>query len=135
MIAVGKLLQKRLVARAVLDASAVLTVLRAERGAEVVAPLIPDSLISSVNLSEVMAKLIERGAKPDRAQEIVLGLPCTIVEFDAEGAIVAARLISSTRSLGLSFGDRACLALALKTRLPAFTTDRAWQSVRSGIEV
>ncbi len=36
---------------------------------------------------------------------------------------------------GLSFGDRACLALARILDLPALTTDRAWQDVDVGVTV
>jgi PIN domain nuclease of toxin-antitoxin system len=122
-------------AKVVLDASAILAVLRAEPGAQTVAPVIADSLVSAVNFSEVIAKLIERGARPDDAEEIALGLPYTIIGFDADEGVAAARLISRTRSLGLSFGDRACLALAESTGLPALTADRSWQSVQSEIKV
>lgn len=35
----------------------------------------------------------------------------------------------------LSFGDRACLVLARKLDLPAFTTDRAWEVVEVNVSV
>jgi PIN domain nuclease of toxin-antitoxin system len=37
---------------------------------------------------------------------------------------------ASTRKLGLSLGDRACLALAKRLRVPAYTADRAWAAVQ-----
>ena len=36
---------------------------------------------------------------------------------------------------GLSLGDRACLALALKRNLPAFTTDDEWKKCKHGVQV
>jgi ribonuclease VapC len=44
----------------VLDASAILAFLNQEVGAEQVAETLTDAVISAVNLSEVMTKLIER---------------------------------------------------------------------------
>ena len=40
-----------------------------------------------------------------------------------------------TRAQGLSLGDRACLALALRLGLPALTTDRAWVELDVGVAV
>lgn len=48
-----------------------------------------------------------------------------IYPADEELAGDIAKLRVSTRSLGLSLGDRACLALALKLQLPALTSDIA----------
>jgi PIN domain nuclease of toxin-antitoxin system len=41
----------------------------------------------------------------------------------------------STRKLGLSLGDRACLALAARTRRQALTTDKDWAKLDTGIEI
>jgi ribonuclease VapC len=38
-------------------------------------------------------------------------------------------------TLGLSIGDRSCLALAAEHDLPAVTADRAWSALDAGIEV
>jgi len=40
-----------------------------------------------------------------------------------------------TRSSGLSFGGRACLALAEHRGVPVVTADRSWQSLNIGIEI
>ncbi len=47
--------------RRVLDASALLVLLNAEPGAEVVSQAHPQGVMSAVNLSEVIAKLAEAG--------------------------------------------------------------------------
>jgi ribonuclease VapC len=41
----------------------------------------------------------------------------------------------STSAHGLSLGDRACLGLALRLRVPALTADRAWSRLKSGVKV
>jgi ribonuclease VapC len=57
------------------------------------------------------------------------------VPFDAEMAYRAGCLRSLTKSAGLSFGDRACLALADSLDVPALTSDRAWASLNLNIRV
>jgi hypothetical protein len=45
------------------------------------------------------------------------------------------RLLPRTRGLGLSLGDRACLALAVSRRVPVWTADRAWLDFESDIPI
>jgi ribonuclease VapC len=40
-----------------------------------------------------------------------------------------------TAPLGLSLGDRACLALAILLRLPIYTSDRVWKKLALGVEI
>lgn len=120
----------------VFDASALLAMIFGERGAsEILLAMEDGAVVSAVNLSEVLTRLAERGATDDRADEIVVPLVLDVRAFDEEQAHRAARLRAPTRHLGLSLGDRACLALAQQTGLPAVTTDRAWATLNLGIEV
>lgn len=111
---------------AVLDASAVLAVLHNERGAERVRAALPGALLSTVNLGEVISKLVERGMPADIALDAVLALSPEIVPLSQKQAVVAGALRTDTRKAGLSFGDRCCLALAIERMLPALTGDAAW---------
>jgi ribonuclease VapC len=46
------------------------------------------------------------------------------------------RLRASTASLGLSLGDRACLAQARELERPALTADKSWRAVKvKGLKV
>lgn len=110
---------------AVLDASAVLALLRREPGEDVVAPLLGRAAWSAVNLCEVAGKLTDLGMPAADVVEALDGLSLTVHDFDPEMGFVAAEL---RRALprSLSVGDRACLALARRLRLPAVTADRAW---------
>lgn len=119
----------------VLDASAVLALLRNEPGADLVAGLIAGSVVSAVNVTEVVAKLIERGAPAKDAIMITRALPFAIVSHDEELATSAGALWAQTRNVGLSLGDRACLALAARENLPAVTADRRWTEVQAAIGV
>lgn len=122
--------------KSVLDASAVLALLYNEPGsATVAAALAAGAVISTVNLSEVVAKLRERGIPEAAARTTTLALGITVVDFDTALAFAAGFLRPLTRAVGLSFGDRACLALAQQLGLPALTTDRSWGTPTLGITV
>ncbi|EDN66875.1 PilT-like protein [Beggiatoa sp. PS] len=110
----------------VLDASALLAFLHNEKGAERVAKNVHGAIISTVNLTEVMTKLFEKGLTRETIQRILKALHLEMVNFDAEMASKAAELRLITRHLGLSLGDRACLAVAEQLNLPVLTTDKQW---------
>jgi PIN domain nuclease of toxin-antitoxin system len=115
----------------VLDASAVLAVLNGEPGEKKVIPILAESAICAVNLTEVAAKLIEVGMDEASAQIAVsvLGIR-EIVDFAEDLAWEAAQLRPLTKQYGLSLGDRTCLALARKLNVPAVTADKEWSKLK-----
>ena len=126
---------------AVLDASALLALLKGEPGAERVAEALEQgAYLSAVNLAEVLSKLADWGEDPAEAQARMaqvglLGATVEVLPFTGEDALEVARLRALTRAYGLSFGDRACLALARRLGLPALTAERAWAELDLGIPV
>jgi len=121
--------------RIVLDASAVIAVLRGEVGAERVVAVIDNSIVSSVNLAEVQTNLVDAGMDENLAwfHIATLGLPS--VPFDDALARITGALVRYTRPLGLSLGDTACLALAINRKAKVYTADRAWKALSLGIEI
>ncbi|WP_157215913.1 type II toxin-antitoxin system VapC family toxin [Flavisphingomonas formosensis] len=119
----------------VLDASALLAAMLGEPGAEEVARLLPEARIGAVNLSEVIAKLQERGVPDDAIRESLADLDLDVVPFDSAQAVRAGFLRAATRKAGLSLGDRACLALALENGIPAVTADVGWGVLDVGAEL
>ena len=119
----------------VLDASALLALLNREPGHEEIAEVIRDAAISAVNLSEVAAKLADRGMPGEAIREALEGLALEIHDFNQELAFQAGFLHPLTRSKGLSLGDRACLALGQQLNLPVLTTDWIWEELDLGVEV
>ncbi len=115
----------------ILDASAVLAVLNGERGEKKVIPILAESAISCVNLTEIAAKLLETGMDEASAELAVsvLGIG-KIVDFTEDLAWSAARLRPLSKQYGLSLGDRACLALAIKLNVPAVTADKEWSKLK-----
>ncbi len=84
--------------------SAVLAVLNGEPGEKKVIPLLTESAVSSVNLTEVAAKLLEAGMDEASAQIAVsvLGIG-KIVDFSEELAWETARLRPLTKQPYLTF--------------------------------
>jgi PIN domain nuclease of toxin-antitoxin system len=126
----------------VLDASALLAHLLAEPGGEVVRDTLAEqaAVMSAVNWAEVLSRLASAGADPDEvaqrlASEAALGDVLTIVALTGSDGPAIARLRPTTRHLGLSLADRACLALAQRLELPVLTTDRAWAQLQIGVEI
>ena len=119
----------------VLDASALLAVLRDEPGAQRVESRLHGAHVGAVNLSEVVAKLIEDGVPEAEIRVAIDRLQLDIHAFDAQLAYVAGILRRSTRASGLSFGDRTCLALAQSLGALALTADRSWSGFDLGIAI
>ncbi len=117
----------------VLDASAVLALLQRELGGTDVASVLTESLISSVNWTEVIQKSMQRGMDTSGVRTDLETAGLQIVGFDADDAEVAARLWQVGR--GLSLADRACLALGIKLGAAVWTADRYWATVETGAEV
>ncbi len=110
--------------KVVVDASAVLALLNQEDGSEEISQLIGNAVISSVNLSEVVAKLADAGITEEDIQQILSNLNLKIIPFNNQQAFMAALLLRpSTKLNELSHGDRACLALGIALNLPVITTD------------
>lgn len=114
---------------AVLDASALLAFLQGEPGSDVVAPILNRAALSSVNWSEVVQKAIARGVDVSGLREDVTALGLHIMPFGAEDAEAAAQLWPATVRLGLSLGDRACIALGQRLQVTILTADQSWQTV------
>ncbi len=121
---------------AVLDASAILAVLDRERGYEMLTlEILSRAVASAVNVAEVQTVLVNRGMAPDEAWRNACSPVREIVDFTAGQARIAGTLVSQTRPLGLSMGDRACLALGISLGTPIYTADRAWKKLKTGAEV
>ena len=125
----------------VLDASALLAYLQGEEGSLTIqAALATGALISAVNYAEVLSKLSEAGEDAEVAdrrlneQGLVGGL-LELVELTADDAVRIASLRAVTRARGLSLGDRACLATALRLERPVLTADRSWTLLDVGVSV
>lgn len=120
----------------VLDASALLALLNREPGSERVAEaLAAGAALSTVNLSEVAAKLADIGMPEAEIREAIEPLGLDFVEFDIADAFATGLLRPASRAAGLSLGDRACLALGVRLVAPVLTADRGWSGLDLGADV
>jgi ribonuclease VapC len=106
-----------------------------EVGSAAVLSAMPDAAMSSVNLVEVVTRLIDDGFALDDIRTAIAGTSVDTIGFDDELAFDAGALRERTRAHGLSLGDRACLALAQRLGVPALTADRQWAHLDIGVEV
>lgn len=119
----------------VLDASAIAALLFAEPGADTVADAIADgAAISTVNVCEVGSVLTRRGLDPNELLAPLLN-QVTVEPFTVADALVAALMSSQTVGVGLSIGDRACLALAKRLDAAAVTAEHTWALVNVSVTV
>lgn len=119
----------------VLDASAVLALLWSEPGADVVLSHLADAHMSAVNMTEVLSRMIDRGFSLEVSLSLVEGIGCLVHDHALDLAIATAALRPVTRRLGLSLGDRACLALAQSLGAGVVTADRAWAGSDLGVAI
>ena len=119
----------------VFDSSAVLAIAFGEHGADRATDALGDGVLSAVNASEVVARLVERGLSDEDALESLHGFGLVIRPFDEGLAIAAGLLRRATRMHGLSLGDRACLALAQRERAAVLTAARRWAALELGLEM
>ncbi len=122
--------------RVVLDASAILAVIGGEPGAEkLTSDLLARAVGSAVNLSEAQAKLVSRGWPSEQAWEDASSPVREVLAFDEAQARIAGDLVTQTRHLGLSLGDRACLALGIALKVPVYTAEKAWKKLKVDVRV
>ncbi|MCH6590605.1 MAG: type II toxin-antitoxin system VapC family toxin [Alphaproteobacteria bacterium] len=119
----------------VADASAILAMLDREPGHQRVEAALAETVMSTVNLAEIVTSLINKGIPAADARRTTESLEIETVPLDRELALAAGVLREGTRSHGLSLGDRACLALGRHLALPVLTADRTWADLDVGIEI
>jgi len=119
------------VTSAVLDASAVLALVRDEPGADKVEVHIGRAAMSAINLQEVLKELLLSGLDEPTIRDLLGELRIDVRSHDADAAYAAAALHVQTREFGRGLGDRSCLALAIQLGVPALTADREWKKVKA----
>lgn len=114
--------------RTVLDASALVALLLDEPGnARVWEPVRSgEALMCAANWAEVVGILGRVGLSARDVRKMLDELQIEVAPLDQALALAAGMMEAQTRPLGLSLGDRCCLALAERERATVLTADRAW---------
>ena len=121
--------------RYVFDSSAVIALVRRERGWEKVNAALENSVISAVNLTESMTKLIRLGGESRLVERLLRALGLEVIPWDEELAWASRDLCPLAWTNGISFADRACLTLARHLDLAAMTADSEWKKPSHGVHV
>lgn len=121
----------------VLDASAVLAFLQAEPGHDTVRLALQNDrcVVTAANQAEIIAKALDKGVDPVQLGALLADLPYTVIDVSANDGAAAGWMRSSTRRIGLSLGDRMCLASAKRLNAKVLTADRAWLDVATSLEL
>lgn len=119
----------------VVDASVLLAIIFDEPMADGAFEATRGAIMSTVNFSEVLTKCLEQGADADFAERQIDRLEIDLAVFTSQDAKTTAALRLPTRYRGLSLGERACLALALRLALPVITADRQWEGLDIGVDI
>ena len=118
---------------AVIDAAAVLAWLQDEPGGDDAERYLMAGVIGAANWSEVLQKSRQHGAPAEVVGRLLTSFGLAVTAVTAEDAERAAELWRPGSVLSLA--DRLCLALATRLGGPAITTDAAWKSADSGVEI
>ena len=116
--------------KVILDSSALLALINNEEGSSVVEELLGSIIMSSINISEVASILLDSEMDTEQVSKAIEPFIDSIIDFDFEYSILCASLKKSTKHLGLSLGDRACISLGIKLGLPIYTADKICAEVK-----
>jgi len=119
----------------VLDASALLALFNKEDGYKRVADVVTHSVMSAVNVSEVIKILQKNHVEGSVARHLITDVLGEIIPFDEKQAYTAAILDQTTSKLGLSLGDRACLSLAQHLNAQILTADKIWSKLKFSVSI
>ena len=120
----------------VLDTSVLLAYLKQEVGGDVLQHYLEgDCYLSVVNQIEFYSYFVRVGLQVDEAEWFIDQMGISIKPLDEMQVALAARMLDTTKSHGLSLGDRVCLALAISLATPVITADRLWSNVKTDAEI
>ncbi len=119
----------------VLDASAVLAYVLSEAGSAVVGERMNGDNVGGELFRSAQEVAIERGGSTDVIADLFDRSEVEVIPFDEEQAVVAANLFATTSEQGLSFADRACLALGIQRGAAVLTAEHRMGEARVPVKV
>ncbi|NEQ47574.1 MAG: type II toxin-antitoxin system VapC family toxin [Leptolyngbya sp. SIOISBB] len=121
--------------RMVFDSSVIMAILRDEPGRDVGEKHLEQAMLSIVNYAEVTSILGRSRPSTTALKRAVQPFEPYVVAINTDIAQMAGALVAETKELGLSLGDRVCLALGISHNLPILTADKTWSQLDLPIEV
>ena len=117
--------------RILFDSSVIIAILRSERGYQNGEKHVDRGAISTVNWAEVSGFLGRNNAPKDIIQQTLAKYPLKVLPYEEDLVVPTGHLAAGRQHLGLSLGERACLATAIKYQLPVLTADRVWKKLET----
>lgn len=121
--------------RFLFDSSVVIAILRRETGYQNGEKYISHGAISAVNWAEVAGFMGRNNAPVDIIQQTLAKYPLKVLPYEEDLVVPTGYLTAGRKRLGLSLGDRACLATAIKYKLPVLTADRVWKELEKELRL
>jgi PIN domain nuclease of toxin-antitoxin system len=120
--------------KTIFDTSAFLAIINNEPGSEIAQQNISSAGMSTINIAEVITYLVRNGYTDNTNLQRIINL-IKPIPLETTIAIAAGKMVSITKTLGLSLGDRACLATAQSLQRPVYTADKKWSEIANQIGV
>lgn len=120
--------------KVVIDASAMLAFLNREVGHDVVRSQLPNACMSTVNLAEVLQKIVDKPKEQRMLDAVIANLRIDVIDFNRKHAERVAAIYPDAHK-GISLADRACIALGINENLPIVTDDHEWAELTLGVEL
>jgi len=128
--------KKTIISKVILDASALLALIKNEPGASTVEDLLGQIVMSTLSLMEVATTLLQSDMTLQECEECLLPLISQLISFDTSHALLTASLTKQVKDKDLTLEARACLALGIKMNLPIYTANQEWSELKiTGIDI
>lgn len=120
----------------VMDASALLAVFNNEEYDPILPKLFDSAVVTTFNLAEaVNSILVKKGGDVTLLWNFIGNFVQNHYPLDDDLSYLALEMTVLSKPLGLSLGDRYCLALAQKLQVPVYTADRAWKKLEDKLGI
>ena len=119
-----------------MDASVLVAVFNNEPYNKTIPTKFDTAVITTFNLAEaVNSILVKKGGDVGMLWNFIGNFVQNHYPLDDDLSYRALAMTEFSKPLGLSLGDRYCLALAQKLRIPVYTGDRAWQKLEEQLGI
>jgi ribonuclease VapC len=121
----------------VVDASALLAVVLNEPYPEDLLDVFSESIITTINLTEVLTVLARKypSSDPEQIWSMVSNFIQHHYDVDSILAKKVLEISNVANDSGLSLGDKFCLALGSYLHLPIYTGDHVWKQLETELNV
>jgi ribonuclease VapC len=121
--------------RYVLDQSAIVAVLRREKGYEKVMPRLYGGLVSSITIADLMTQAALHGAEVKSAFQALKLLHLEVVSFSELHALLVAELSCLPGSAKLGHSELAVLSLAMDRRATVLTSNELLSKAKLPVKI